>query len=165
MKALLVLAPLALFAGLFILLKFREAPLYTVSVDQLPSVIAKLYGLAAGKHGTWVMFFFTPPGTSSQQEEVNLQYSVENGVVGLDWVLLGERNIADGDKVGSFIREKGFVLLTAQENKVRYLRVEGNGIQQLGVSIVTELYGLASSAPLRFYTEGFAWSDNSVERV
>jgi len=39
------------------------------------------------------------PSDSKDGEAVNLQYSIDSGVVGFDWVLIGPRNIADRVKV------------------------------------------------------------------
>jgi hypothetical protein len=42
-------------------------------------------------------------------------------------------------------------------NEVRYLRAEGLGLDTLGISIITELYGIARDAKLDLITEGFDW--------
>jgi len=136
----------------------QAAPVYSITASKLPIVVAKLYGLPVGKFGTWVVFFFHAHGDLPQDDAVNLQYSVENGVVGLDWVLLSRRNVADKKRLIAFINAKGFNVSEMEMNNVRYLRVEGNGIEQLGVKIVTKFYGIAPSAPVQFYTEGFEWA-------
>ena len=58
-----------------------------VSVCQLPSVFEQLK--ANHKDASWAAFVFCPPdGPANDEAAVNLQCSVEKGVVGFDWVLL-----------------------------------------------------------------------------
>ena len=159
MKTILLFVALAvLLSGLYFLFKPRQAPLYSVPVSDIPAVISKLHGLPTGRYGTWAVFMFKPSGASPEEDAVNLQYSVENGVVGLDWVLISGRNVADKDKLVTFISAKGFTASELEMNKVRYLRIVGNGIELLGVTIVTDFYGIPAHTPLDFHTEGFEWS-------
>ena len=158
MKVLLVVA--AVVVTLVVLFWLRRAPLYSVPVAEIPAVVARLHGLPEGKYGTWVVFMFRPPGSAPGAEAVNLQYSVEHGNVGLDWVLLSATNVADKERLTAFVEGRAFRVSEREMNNVRYLRVEGAGIDQLGVAIVTELYGIASGTPIEFHTEGLKWEKN-----
>jgi hypothetical protein len=88
---------------------------------------------------------------------VKLQYSVKQGTVGLDWVLLGQTNIADKDKIAAFAAELGHPMPERVINKVHYLRTEGRDLDRLGTSIITEFYGIPRNAELGLITEGFEW--------
>ena len=99
---------------------------------------------------------FVPPG-SSDGEAINLQYSIDGGVLGFDWVLIGPRNIADKAKVNEIASKLGYRLEEREMNKVHYLRVTGGGISELGARIIEDLYKLDPNAKLEMITEGFKW--------
>jgi hypothetical protein len=99
---------------------------------------------------------FVPPG-SSDGEAVNLQYSIERGTVGLDWVLISPRNIADQAKVSQLASKHGFLLNEREMNGVRYLRASGSGISELGTKIIEEFYKIDPGTKMEMITEGFQW--------
>jgi hypothetical protein len=109
--------------------------------------------------GHFAVLMFVPPG-SSDDEAVNLQYSIEHGAVGLDWVLLGPRNIADRGKVTEFASQRGYRFEEHQGNGVRYLRLTGTGISDLGARIVCEFYKIGPDTKLEMITEGFQWQEH-----
>jgi hypothetical protein len=114
----------------------REMPA-PILAEEIPSVVQALQG---DRDGRWVVFAFHPIAAPGGQDSVNLQYSVEGGGVGLDWVLLSSRNVLDQAPIAKFIASKGFEVSERQMNGVRYLRVEGPGIEALGIAIVAEFY-------------------------
>lgn len=99
---------------------------------------------------------FVPPG-SADGDAVNLQYSVEKGVVGMDWVLLGKRNAADREKVAAFASKFGYQLDEHEMNGVHYLRMTGNGIADLGAKLIRDFYKIGPETKLDMITEGFSW--------
>jgi hypothetical protein len=128
----------------------------SVSVSQIPSVFDQLK--AAHKDASWAVFVFCPAGEpASDQTVVNLQYSVANGAIGLDWVLLSPRNIADKDKIAAFIKERHYTVSERELNGVRFLRVEDGGLVQLGMQIVGEFYHLQNDSQMEFNKDGFEW--------
>jgi hypothetical protein len=72
---------------------------------------------------------------------------VENGKLGLDWSRFTRRNIADKDKVLAFIQERHQTVLQ-QEDRIRYFRVEGEKIIQLGMQILQDFYHLPGNAKI-----------------
>lgn len=131
----------------------RAAPANSAIVADVPSIVAKLATL---KDGSFVVFMFDSPA-SSGGDAVNLQYSVERGAVGLDWVLLGQTNIADKEKVAAFTSRLGHPMTEHAMNGVHYLRTEGRDLDSLGASIIVELYRMPRDAELDLVTEGFDW--------
>ena len=128
----------------------------SVLVSQLPAVFDQLK--ANHKEPAWAAFAFCPLGEpANEQTAVNLQYSVENGVIGLDWILLVPRNIADKDKIVIFIKERHCTVLEREGNGVRYLRVEDGNLVQLGMQILEEFYHLRSDSEMEMFTDGFEW--------
>jgi hypothetical protein len=89
----------------------------------------------------------------------NLQYSIENGRLGFDWVLLAAQNIRDETAVTDFIKHAGYTVSKRQMNRVTYVRAEGSGIEQLGANILRDFYRLRSDAKLELIIEGFDMSD------
>ena len=57
-------------------------------------------------------------------EDLSLQFSVKNDKVGLDWLLLAKRNVADKEKFVSYAESKGFTVSKKSANGIAYLRVE-----------------------------------------
>jgi len=125
-----------------------------VVVGDIPSIIERL------SHGTgdprYAVLMFIPRD-SADREYVNLQYSMENGVVGLDWVLLGGRNIEDAEAIKTFAAGRGHELRHRELNDVEFLRTEGPGIAELGMSLISEFYQFTPSTRVKLLVEGFEW--------
>jgi hypothetical protein len=51
----------------------------------------------------------------------------------------------------------GYALEEHERNNVKYLRVTGGGISELGTKIVEQLYGIGPDTTLQMITEGFQW--------
>ena len=141
-------------ALIVLLVRSRIAPTYPLTARDIPEVISQLQ--QSSKDGHFAVFMFVPPG-STDGEAVNLQYSIEGGVVGLDWVLLGPRNIADRAKVTEFASKLGYRLDEHEMNGVRYLRLTGSGISELGTKIIQDFYRIGPDTKLDLITEGFKW--------
>lgn len=126
-----------------------------VSVSQLSSVFDQLN--ANHKDGSWAAFTFCPPDEpASDQTSVNLQYSVEGGKIGFDWILLVPRNIADKDKIVAFMKDRHYTVLEREGNDVSYLRVEDGDLVQLGTQIA-EFYHLQADSQMGMFVDGFEW--------
>lgn len=126
-----------------------------ISVSQLSSVFHQLN--ANHKDASWAAFTFCPLGEpASDQTSVNLQYSVEGGKIGFDWILLVPRNIADKDKIVAFMKDKHYTVLEREGNAVRYLRVEDGDLVQLGKQIA-EFYHLQADSQMGMFIDGFEW--------
>ncbi len=103
------------------------------------------------------MFLFVPPDRRDG-EAINLRYSIDEGQLGLDWVLLSRANVADQSKVEEFVNGRGHAVQERQENRVRFLRIEDGDLAVLGVQIARDLYRLDPSTPLNTIVEGFEWT-------
>lgn len=127
-----------------------------VFVSQLPRLVAEL---ATEKVETsWIIFAFAPPGEEDNDAAVlYLQYSIEGGKLGLDWVLLDDRNVADAQKVTAFIEHQKFVVRMREGNGVKYLRTEGNDLAVLGHKIICDLYQVKPDAALTLFADKFAY--------
>lgn len=127
-----------------------------IVVREIPRVFDQLR--AGGKETSWAAFAFNPAGEQpSDENSVNLQFSIENGVIGLDWVLLTPRNRADKDRVATFIKQRNHTIVAKETKLGRYLRVEDGNLAELGVQIVGEFYGLGCDGEMDMYTDKFEW--------
>jgi hypothetical protein len=124
------------------------------SANEIPEVVSQLQQSA--KNGNFAVLMFVPSG-SEDGAAVNLQYSIEGGVVGFDWVLIGSRNVADKAKVIEIAPKLGYRLEEHEGNNVHYLRMVGSGISELGLKIIEDIYKIDPNIKLEMITEGFTW--------
>lgn len=129
--------------------KNREA-----SANDIPKLIRQLQ--ESGQDGNFAVFIFFPID-AKDGDAVNLQYSVDGGVVGFDWVLNGPRNIADKSKVIDFASGLGYRLEEREMNGCRFLRMTGSGISEIGAGIIRDVYKINQNTKLDLITEGFEW--------
>src|ERR1044071_5555451 len=107
------------------------------SSDDIPKLISQLRQSA--QDGNFVVFIFVP-SDSKDGEAVNLQYSIESGVVGFDWVLISPRNIADKAKVIDLASKLDCRLVEREANGCRFLRTTDSGLSELGARIIQDVY-------------------------
>ena len=131
---------------------------FSVQPSQLPAVVEQLK--QKGKEASWVVFMFYTPNISAETDDncPNLQFSIQNGTIGLDWVLLGPRNIVDEERIAEFIQSKGHTAAEMGINDVEYLRVEDGDICGLGSSIIEEFYKMPRDADIGILVSGFTLS-------
>jgi hypothetical protein len=115
-------------------------------------IVSKLQ--RTGRDGSFVVFMFSIHANRDETLS-NLQYSIESGHLGFDWVLLAPQNIKDERPVTDFIKRLGYTLSKREMNDVRYLRIEGKGVEDLGLKILRDFYHLPSETKLELIVEGF----------
>jgi hypothetical protein len=127
----------------------------SVSASQMPWVLDAL--AQSGKEASWVVFMFYTTLSNPETPDmcINLQYSIEAGRLGLDWVLLGPRNVAERDCVARFAKRSGFQPSLVTMNGVSYLRIEGGALSGLGTAIAAHLFGIDSDSVLGLLVHGF----------
>jgi hypothetical protein len=143
-----------LIAVAWFLLRARFVPSRQVTLRDVSEIVSRLQ--RSGGNGHFAVLIFVPPD-STDGEPVNLQYSIEGGIIGMDWVLLSPRNVADQEKIKEFASSLGHQLGETEVNKVRYLRVTGGGIVDLGVRIIQDFYKVGPETKLELIPEGFTW--------
>jgi len=107
-----------------------------------------------GEDGSFASFMFLRDQRRQEDMSVNVQLSKERGRTGLDWVLLGEQNVADQGRFLKLAAESGHQVHRRKENGVAYLRVEDGDIMSL-FHTITSSYGLSSSSPIEMVFRGF----------
>ena len=156
MKTILVIAAFAALVVIMVLIiRSRLTSTYTITVEQLPQILAALS--ASSKTPAFAAFMFASPGQPDAVDYVNLQYSVEDSLVAFDWVLLSSQNIDDKDRFLAFARDLGYSPQMNEQNGVRYLRVGQGDLVRLVREIITGMYRIKETQPLEMIVEGFEW--------
>lgn len=130
----------------------------SVRVDQIPAAVAYLKRQA--NNPSYLVFSTHRYGVSGREdyEAINLQYAIENHVLGLEWVLLGHRNISDRKRVEQYLKREGQTVCLRQMNDVSYLRVENGDLADLGQRLLTTLYGVRPDTELGLFMRWITWS-------
>ena len=155
-----VIAVFALLALIALVWYFVRRPILTtgggfVTLGDFPALVSALQ-VTNAKGSFWVVLI---PGTAKGDGyAANLQYSFEDGVVGLDWVLIAERNIDDKQRFLDFVRRAGSTTEEKEGNGVRYLRATGaKDITALGQNFLQQIYGVKPDDKLQLIIDGFEW--------
>ena len=138
--------------------RVRSSFEFTMPVSRVRDAIEQLR--LKGTDASWIVFMFdTPIGSiATDDRTLNLQYSIIDGVPGLDWVLLGERNVEDKERLSQFIVSKGHRVEEREINGVDFLRVEDGDLAALGACIATEFYQISGDAEIGLLAEGFTYA-------
>lgn len=138
-----------------IVFKSRVAPPAQIVADQIPAVLQAL--AASDKSPAFAVLMFTTPGAPNEDDRLEVQYAVENGKLGFDWLLVAPQNTKDQGRFADFAAAHGYQVIQQERNHVRYLRVENGDLAALGRDILLELYKRPANQPIAMVTEGFDW--------
>lgn len=153
---LILVAVILTFCVVFVLAKKRfVAAEAKVKITDIPAIFEKLQ--AAKKDGSFAVFCFLPPGGQSSKDAINVQFSIEGGRIGFDWVLIGPSNIRDKDKFAQIAERQGYKIVEREMNNVRYLRVEEGNLPELCRASIRDLYSMSPDTELLLIPNGFSW--------
>ena len=153
---LFIAAAIAVITGLVMFVRSRMEVTYQVPLTELPRVLTAL--LASSDFPAFAVLMFNPSGQPGPDDTVNIQCAVDSHRVGLDWVLIGPRNIADEARFAEFARAAGYDSQQRERNGVRYLRVEDGDLAVLCRDVITKLYGRDENETVEMLVEGFEWT-------
>jgi hypothetical protein len=140
-------------AGGLLLRRGNEA---RVSLEEIPAVFGKVE--MAGKDGTFAAFSFRIADETVKDPAVNVQFSVEGGRVGFDWMLTCEVNRRDRETFLTLAQRLGHTVTEHKgRNNCEYLRAEDGDLAQLCRASIVELYSLPESAEVGLAWQGFDW--------
>jgi hypothetical protein len=91
-------------------------------------------------------------------DALNLQFSIEGGRAGIDWVLLAPLNVASQARFVAFFERKGRSILRREANQVKYLRVEGDQLPELAQEFLRAEFQVLSDQKMGLIAEGFIWA-------
>lgn len=151
----LIVGAVIAIVAIVLFVRSRIAPTYKVTVSDIPRVLTAL--CVARSLPAFAVFMFAKPGSSNADDAVNLQFSLENGKAGFDWVLVAPVNIEDQTRFAAFAQAAGYEPKLAEMNRVQYLRVENGDLAQLCRQVITGMYGLSESEQMDMIVEGFEW--------
>jgi hypothetical protein len=86
---------------------------------------------------------------------IELQFSIESGEIGFDWVLLGEEKIRDEEKFRKIASSRGYKIEEHVENGVEYLRVTEGDLVSLCRQIMKDVYKVADDQPVEVIAKNF----------
>ena len=78
--------------------------------------------------------------TGDEDDAVEIQFSVEDGKTGLDWILMSPANIEEKPKVIQYAASKGVEWQEKEMNDWLYLRIEQGDVVGLCTSLIEDLY-------------------------
>ena len=151
----IVCGAVALLLAIIWLIRSRVAEQYQVHIADVPMVFQQLR--ESGSEGAFAVFMFTDHGRLGEENGINLQFSIENGIIGLDWVLLAPVNVRDEQRVFDFLKARHAKPRRVTENGVTYLRAEEGDLVQLCQHIMSGLYGIKATEAVDLLPEGFSW--------
>ena len=116
----------------------------------------------SGREGSfWVVL--VPATAGRDGYAANLQYSIEGGVLGADWVLIAERNIEDKGQFLACLQGAGARVTEKERNGVRYLRATGApDLAAAGRELLHRVYAVNAEHDLQLIVTGFDWRKTPV---
>jgi len=90
-------------------------------------------------------------------EAACIQFSMERGRPGIDWILESRQGLADQPRFEREVAAFGSEVDAREMNGAPYLRVERGDLPAIAVSILERLYGVRAGDSLRLEVEGFDW--------
>jgi len=151
MSFLTVLLLAGLAVGLILWFRSRRGDGPELTVAELPQAVAAL--ALSREESAFIVFRL---GRHPDSGGPDLQFSVERGRLGLDWVLLDPANVADEAKFRTFVLRRGHSIQERHENGVRTLRIEDGDLVQTGSGLLCEAYGVNVGTRLATVLEGFS---------
>jgi hypothetical protein len=124
-----------------------------VCLPDVPRVVRMLR--EAGSEGAFaVLSFGKNSAAPAEQDALNVQFSVEDGRIGLDWVLVSPLNIAEESRVLTFFNREGRPVESRSRNGVSYLRIEDGDLAALCELLLARLFGVTAEQELPLIAEG-----------
>lgn len=123
----------------------------TISVQEIPKVYNDL--IKNGKDPSFAVFMFPANDHSIEENSINLQFSIENAKIGLDWVLLGSANIQERKLFENYMRKNRMTPVLKSLNGVDYLRVEGERLDKTCYNFLRTVYGFSNESEVDYIIE------------
>ncbi len=109
----------------------------TISVRDIGEVYSKISTQAV--ETSFAVLVIAPPQWDTG-DTVEVQFSVEEGVTGLDWILMSELNQREKPRVIQYALRKGAEWQEREMNEWLYLRIEQGDLAELCTSLIRDLY-------------------------
>jgi hypothetical protein len=127
-----------------------------VCLPDVPRVVRMVR--EAGGEGAFAVLSFAKNGAApAERDALNVQFSVEDGRIGLDWVLVSPLNVAEESRVLSLFNREGRPVETRSKNGVSYLRTEEGDLAALCEILLARLFGVTAEQELTLVADGVTW--------
>jgi hypothetical protein len=139
-------------------LRIDDESTYTqIRIADLPRLLRALK--SHGEEGSFAVLTLRAAGANEAAAEAYVQFSIESGRVGLDWLLQSQRNISDRASFVEVARALGHAVNERETGDVRYLRVDQGDLPHLAAALAERLYGLGPNDAVQLMCEGFEWKN------
>jgi len=129
-----------------------------VRVSEVPKIFRQLE--RQGRDGSFAVFILPTEDRHGAGEALNVQFSMEGGRLGLDWVLESAGNRAEKDRFVHLATSRGYTVLSREMNGVAYLRVEeGGSLPELCLAVMKEFCDLGPDDSVDLVGDGFDWPE------
>jgi hypothetical protein len=109
----------------------------TIAVADVGEVFRQIS--AQGVETSFAVFAFRT-GEEDEDDALEIQFSVEDGKTGLDWILMSPANIEEKPKVIQYAVSKGVEWQEKEMNDWLYLRIEQGDVVGLCTSLIEDFY-------------------------
>lgn len=126
-----------------------------VGSGDFPALIAALK--ASGRNGSfWVVLV---PGTEKEDGfAANLQFSIEDNELGMDWVLMAKSNVGLKERFRALASLEGLKLRDVEQNGVKYIRATGDkDWPNIGKKILEQMFKQDQLTKMQLIFTGFQW--------
>lgn len=127
---------------------------YVIGLQDVARVFDKLQSDHRNEDFGAFIFF---DGNPTRENAVNLQFSIEHGRIGFDWVLRAAVNIRDQKRFREFAHDQGYSVAAEQLNGVNYFRVENGDLPGLCKKVMQAMYGAPPDGQLGLMVSGITW--------
>jgi hypothetical protein len=136
----ILIVPLLLLAGIAMYIFWRTRRdqgirRRTISVKDIGEVFRQIS--AQSVETSFAVFAIR---TGEGDDVLEIQFSIENGKVGLDWILMSPANIEEKPQVIQYAASNGFEWHEKEMNGWLYLRIEQGDMVGLCASLIEDLY-------------------------
>ena len=109
----------------------------SISVDDIGEVYRQIS--TQGIETSFAVFIIATSRWNTA-DTVEVQFSVEKGVTGLDWILMSEPNKREKSRVIQFALSKGAEWQECELNNWIYLRIEQDDLAEICTCLIRDLY-------------------------
>ncbi len=145
----ILIASLLLLAGIAIYLLWRSrrdpgVQRTTIAVADVAEVFRQISAQAV--ETSFAVFIIQREG---DEDPVEIQFSVEDGKTGLDWILMSQPNIDEKPKVIEYAASRDLEWQEKEMNDWQYMRIADGDLAGLCTSLIADLYG-ATQVELKY---------------
>lgn len=114
--------------------KYRGISTRLITINEIAEVYCDISEQAV--ETSFAVFIIPRPNQAS----IEVQFSVEESIIGLDWILESESNKGERLKIEKYFASHGFDFKEKEMNNWHYLRIDEGDIVRLCTGLIKDLY-------------------------